>query len=135
MQKMILTAEAGRIDEVIDFINAELERHEAPMKKIMQIDIAVEELFVNIAHYAYNPEVGEAAVCVDVEENPRCAVVRFIDRGKPYDPLSRKDPDVTLGVDEREIGGLGIYMVKKSMDEVTYSYEDGQNILTIRKLL
>ena len=135
MKKMILTAEVDRMDDVLDFINAELESHDVPMKTIMQIDIAVEELFVNIAHYAYNPDVGEATVAVDVEEAPPCAVIRFIDRGKPYDPLSREDPDVTLGVDDRQIGGLGIYMVKKSMDEVVYTYEDGQNILTIRKLL
>ncbi|MBQ8202055.1 MAG: ATP-binding protein [Clostridia bacterium] len=135
MKKMILTAEVDRMDDVLDFINAELESHDVPMKTIMQIDIAVEELFVNIAHYAYNPDVGEATVAVDVEEAPPCAVIRFIDRGKPYDPLSREDPDVTLGVEERQIGGLGIYMVKKSMDEVVYTYEDGQNILTIRKLL
>ena len=135
MKTMILTAEVDRMDDVLDFINAELEAHDVPMKVIMQIDIAVEELFVNIAHYAYNPEVGEAAVTVDVQEEPRGAVIRFVDRGKPYDPLSREDPDVTLGVEERQIGGLGIYMVKKSMDEVSYAYEDGQNILTIRKLL
>lgn len=135
MKKMILTAEVDRMDDVLDFINAELEAHDVSMKIIMQIDIAVEELFVNIAHYAYNPEVGEAIISVDMEENPPCAVIRFIDRGKPYDPLSREDPDVTLGVEERQIGGLGIYMVKKSMDEVSYAYEDGQNILTIRKLL
>lgn len=135
MKKMILTAEVDRMDDVLDFINAELEAHDVSMKTIVQIDIAVEELFVNIAHYAYNPEVGEATVTVEVEEAPLCAVIRFIDRGKPYDPLSREDPDVTLGVEERQIGGLGIYMVKKSMDEVSYAYEDGQNILTIRKLL
>ncbi|MBQ7850782.1 MAG: ATP-binding protein [Clostridia bacterium] len=135
MKKLVLTAEVDRMDDVLDFINAELEEHDVPMKTIMQIDIAVEELFVNIAHYAYNPEVGEAVVTVEVEEDPPCAVIRFVDRGKPYDPLSREDPDVTLGVEEREIGGLGIYMVKKSMDEASYAYEDGQNILTIRKLL
>lgn len=135
MKQMILTAEVDRMDEVLDFINAELEAHDVSMKAIMQIDIAVEELFVNIAHYAYNPEIGEATVTVDVQEEPRSAVIRFIDRGKPYNPLSREDPDVTLDVEERQIGGLGIYMVKKSMDEVSYAYEDGQNILTIRKLL
>ena len=135
MKTLKLTAEVDRIDDVLAFINAELENHDVPIKTIMQIDIAVEELFVNIAHYAYNPEIGEATVTVDVEEAPPCAVIRFIDSGKPYDPLSREDPDVTLGVEERQVGGLGIYMVKKSMDEVAYAREDGQNILTIRKML
>lgn len=133
MKKMILTAEVDRMDDVLDFINEELEAHDVPMKTIMQLDIAIEEIFVNIAHYAYNPEIGEAAITVDVRQEPACAEICFIDHGKPYDPLKREDPDVTLGVEDREIGGLGIYMVKKSMDEVSYAYEDGQNILTIRK--
>ena len=132
---MLLTAELSRVDEVTDFINAELEAHDVPMKTIMQIDIAVEEIFVNIAHYAYHPEVGTAAVTVAVLDAPPCVEIRLTDRGKPYDPLQREDPDVTLGVEDRQIGGLGVYMVKKSMDEVTYTYQDGQNILTIRKLL
>ncbi len=132
---MLLTAELSRVDEVTDFINAELEAHDVPMKTIMQIDIAVEEIFVNIAHYAYHPEVGTAAVTVAVLDAPPCVEIRLTDQGRPYDPLQREDPDVTLGVEDRKIGGLGVYMVKKSMDEVSYAYEDGQNILTIRKLL
>ena len=133
MKEMILNAEIARMDDVLDFINAELEAHDVPMKTIMQLDIAIEEIFVNIAHYAYNPEIGQAAITVDVDDAARSIAIRFMDRGKPYDPLSREDPDVTLGVEERQIGGLGIYMVKKSMDEVSYAYEGGQNILTIRK--
>ena len=133
MKEMILNAEIARMDDVVDFINAELEAHDVPMKAIMQLDIAIEEIFVNIAHYAYNPEIGQAAITVDVDDAARSIAIRFMDRGKPYDPLSREDPDVTLGVEERQIGGLGIYMVKKSMDEVSYAYEGGQNILTIRK--
>ena len=135
MKEMILTAEVDRLDEVIDFIQEELERHDVPMKLVMQIDIAVEELFVNIAKYAYHPGVGDVTICVDVEPQPPCIVIRFADSGVPYNPLAKQDPDVTLGIEEREIGGLGIYIVKKSMDEVNYSYENGQNILTIRKLL
>ena len=133
MKKMILNAETDRMDEVIDFINAELEEHGLPMKTIMQIDIAVDEIFGNIANYAYAPEIGEASVSVEVEQDPLCAVIRFTDHGKPFDPLQIEEPDITLGIDERKIGGLGIYMVRKSMDEVSYAYEDGLNILTIRK--
>ena len=133
MKEMILNAEIARMDDVLDFINAEREAHDVPMKTIMQLDIAIEEIFVNIAHYAYNPEIGQAAITVDVDDAARSIAIRFMDRGKPYDPLSREDPDVTLDVEERQIGGLGIYMVKKSMDEVTYTYEGGQNVLTIRK--
>ena len=134
MKEMILNAEIARMDDVLDFINAELEAHDVPMKTIMQLDIAIEEIFVNIAHYAYNPEIGQASITVEVDDASRSITIRFMDRGKPYDPLSREDPDVTLDVEERQIGGLGIYMVKKSMDEVSYAHEGGQNILTIRKL-
>lgn len=135
MKTMVLKAEIDRVDDVISFINAELAQYEVPVKTLMQLDIAAEEIFVNIARYAYAPEEGEAAIGVSVEEDPPCAVIRFADRGRPYDPLSREDPDITLGIEDRKIGGLGVYMVRKSMDEVTYTWEDGQNILTIRKLL
>ena len=105
------------------------------MKAQMQIDIAIDELFSNIARYAYNPDVGPATVRVEVQENPMAVVITFIDKGVPYDPLKKEDPDVTLSAEERDIGGLGIYMVKKSMDEVLYEYRDGQNILKIKKKL
>lgn len=99
----------------------------------MQIDIAIDELFGNIAHYAYNPDIGSATVRVEVKENPLAVIVTFIDHGVQYDPLATEDPDTTLSTEERKIGGLGIYIVKKSMDEITYEYKDGQNILTIKK--
>ena len=103
------------------------------MKAQMQIAVAIDELFGNIAHYAYNPDVGPATVRVEVIKSPLAVVITFIDNGVQYDPLARQEPDTTLSAEEREIGGLGIYMVKKSMDEITYSYKDGQNILQIRK--
>lgn len=103
------------------------------MKAQMQIAVAIDELFGNIAHYAYNPDVGPATVRVEVMESPLAVVITFIDNGVQYDPLARQDPDTALSAEEREIGGLGIYMVKKSMDEITYTYKDGQNILQIRK--
>ena len=99
----------------------------------MQIDIAIDELFGNIVHYAYNPEVGPVTVRVEVTEDPLAVSITFIDNGVPYDPLAKTDPDVTLSAEEREIGGLGIFMVKKSMDEISYEYRSGQNILTIKK--
>jgi anti-sigma regulatory factor (Ser/Thr protein kinase) len=105
------------------------------MKAQMQIDIAIDELFSNIAHYSYNPEVGQATVRVEVVENPLAVTITFIDNGIPYDPLAKEDPDLTLSAEERQIGGLGIYMVKKSMDEITYEYKDGQNILSIKKCI
>ena len=98
-------------------------------------DVAIDELFGNIAHYAYSPETGPATVGVEVRENPMAVIITFMDHGIPYDPLEKEDPDVTLSLEERQIGGLGIYMVKKSMDEITYEYKDGQNILKIKKNL
>ena len=105
------------------------------MKAQMQIAIAVEEIYVNIARYAYHPEVGEATIRCEVGGEPLQVVIQFMDGGKPYNPLEKDDPDTTLGVEEREIGGLGIFMVKKSMDDISYTYADGKNILTIRKKL
>ena len=133
MKTLVLTAEVANMEKVLDWLNQELEAYDVPMKAIMQLDIAVEELFVNIAHYAYNPDVGEACITVDVSDEPRDVTVRFEDWGKPYDPLQRQDPDVTLSAEERGVGGLGIFMVKKTMDRVVYSHENGKNILTITK--
>ena len=123
------------LDEVLAFVDGQLEANDCPMKSQMQIDIAVEELYVNIAHYAYAPGTGPATVRVAVEGDPRSAVITFIDRGVPYDPLAKPDPDVTLSAEERQVGGLGIFMVKKTMDGMEYEYADGQNILTIRKAI
>ena len=135
MKELTIDARVENIGAVTDFVNEQLEALDCPMKAQMQIDIAIDELFGNIAHYAYNPKIGSATVRVEVMEDPLSVVITFIDDGVPYDPLQKKDPDVTLSAEEREIGGLGIYMVKKSMDEITYEYRDGQNILKIKKNL
>lgn len=133
MKELTLTATVENIETVTDFVNEQLEALDCPIKAQMQIDIAIDELFGNIAHYAYNPEIGEATVRVEVVEDPLAVLITFIDNGVPYDPLAKEDPDTTLSADERQIGGLGIYMVKKSMDDITYEYKDGKNILKIKK--
>ena len=133
MKELTVEAKTTNIEAVTDFVNEQLEALDCPMKAQMQIDIAIDELFGNIAHYAYNPEIGKATVRVEVIEDPLAVTITFIDNGVPYDPLAKADPDTTLSAEEREIGGLGIYMVKKSMDEITYDYKDGQNILKIKK--
>ena len=135
MKEMSIAATVENIGAVTDFVNEQLEALDCPMKAQMQIDIAIDELFGNIAHYAYNPDVGDATVRVEVIEEPLSVVITFIDGGVPYDPLAATDPDTTLSAEERAIGGLGIFMVKKSMDEITYRYENGSNILSIRKNL
>jgi len=133
MKEITLAETVENIETVTEFVNAQLELIDCPIKVQMQIDIAIDELFGNIAHYAYNTEVGNATVRVDISEAPLAVIITFIDNGVPYDPLGKDDPDITLSAEEREIGGLGIYMVKKSMDEITYEYKDGQNILKIKK--
>ena len=135
MKELTVAATVENIETVTDFVNEQLEALDCPMRAQMQIDIAIDELFGNIAHYAYSPGIGQATVQVDVVEEPLSVVITFIDNGVPYDPLAKADPDTTLSAEERDIGGLGIYMVKKSMDEITYEYKDGQNILTIKKSL
>ena len=135
MKELTIAATVENIDTVTDFVNEQLESCDCPMKAQMQIDIAIDELFGNIAHYAYNPETGDATVRVEVVEDPIAVVITFIDKGIPYDPLKKADPDTALSAEEREIGGLGIFMVKKTMDDITYEYKDGQNILKIKKNL
>ncbi|MGN1170357.1 MAG: ATP-binding protein [Lachnospiraceae bacterium] len=135
MDELTVEARTENLDEVLAFVDGHLEEKNCSVKTCMQIDVAVEELFVNIAHYAYSPEVGSATIGVEMQEEPSAVIVTFVDRGKPYNPLAKEDPDVTLSAEERQIGGLGIYMVKKSMDDVAYEYRDGQNILRITKNL
>ena len=133
VNELTLEATVENLDRVLQFVNEELEKAECPMKAQMQVDVAVEELFVNIANYAYKPGTGPVTVRFELADDPRRASITLIDGGMPYDPLAKPDPDVTLSAEDRPIGGLGIYMVKKSMDDIHYEYKDGKNILTIVK--
>ena len=133
MKELTVDATIENIASVTAFVDEQLERLDCPMKTQVQVDIAIDELFSNIANYAYHPKVGAATVRVEVTEDPLAVVLTFIDNGVPYDPLAKADPDITLSAEEREIGGLGIYMVKKTMDDISYEYRDGQNILRIKK--
>lgn len=135
MKELTLDATVENIPVVTDFVNEQMDALGCSVKVQMQIDVAIDELFSNIARYAYNPDVGPATVRVELTEEPLSVVVTFVDNGVPYDPLKRGDPDTTLSAEEREIGGLGVYMVKKSMDAVAYEYKDGQNVLKITKKL
>ncbi|MBQ8119770.1 MAG: ATP-binding protein [Ruminococcus sp.] len=133
MKELVIDALTENLPQVLSFVDEQLEAAQCPVKIQMQIDIAVEEIFVNIAHYAYEQEVGTAAVRVEVTNEPPAVQITFIDQGIPYDPLAKADPDVTLSIEERQIGGLGIFMVKKTMDDVEYKYLDGHNVLTLKK--
>ena len=133
MKDITVDATLDNLEVVQNFVNEELEIQGCSMKVMMQIEIAVEEIFVNIVHYAYNPQVGKATVRCEVTDNPMQVIIQFLDSGMPFDPLAKTDPDITLSAEERGIGGLGIFMVKQSMDEVNYEYVEGKNVLTIRK--
>jgi anti-sigma regulatory factor (Ser/Thr protein kinase) len=135
MKEFTIDAAIENMDRVTAFVDEQLEGYQCPKKAEMQINIAIDELFGNIAQYAYHPETGPATVRVEVTEDPLSVIITFIDHGVPYDPLAKADPDTSLSAEEREIGGLGIYMVKKTMDDITYEYKNGQNILRIKKNL
>ena len=135
MEELRVEANVENLSKVLAFVDDQLEMAECPMKAKIQIDIAVEEIFVNIAHYAYAPGTGDALIRVRISEEPAKVLIDFEDSGIPYNPLEKADPDVTLNVQEREIGGLGIFMVKKIVDEIRYEYADGKNRLTLGKLL
>ncbi|MBQ9828358.1 MAG: anti-sigma factor antagonist [Lachnospiraceae bacterium] len=123
----------SELPAVTEFVERHLEEADCPLKTLMQIDVAVEEIFINIASYAYPPGKGRVTVKVEAEKDPGSCTLTFIDSGKPFDPLDRDDPDVTLSAEDRDIGGLGVLMVKKSMDELDYKYENSCNILRIKK--
>ena len=135
MKELIVEAKRENLLEVQSFIDEQLEEVGCPMTTQIAIDVAVEELFVNIASYAYEQGEGIAVVQVTVHEDPLSVEITFIDNGRQYDPLAKEDPDVTLSVRERKKGGLGIFMVKNTMDNVSYEYKEGKNILTIKKNL
>lgn len=133
MWELEIEAKTQYLEQVRAFVDGHLEMQGCPMKAKMQIDMAVEEIFVNISQYAYTPKSGKVTIRVEMTKEPLSVVLTFLDNGIPYNPLAKADPDVTLPAQEREIGGLGIYMVKNIMDDVAYAYQDGRNILKLRK--
>ena len=130
-----LSAETDKLSEMRAFLEKHLEEAGCAMKAQMQIVLAAEEIFVHIANYAYAPGKGSATVCLELSEEPPAVTVTFIDSGIPFDPLAKPEPDVTLPAESREVGGLGIFMAKKAMDDVKYEYRDGQNVLKLEKKL
>lgn len=135
MKELVIEADRKNLWEVQAFIDEQLEEVDCSMMAQTLIGVAVEEVFVNISSYAYDQGSGVAVVQVTVREDPLSAEITFIDTGRQYDPLAKPDPDTSLSIKERKKVGLGIYMVKQSMDDVSYEYKDGKNILTIKKNL
>ena len=135
MKEIALEAVLNNLDTAMQFVDAQLEEAECSPKTQMQIDLSVEEIFVNIANYAFRPNTGSVTIRVSFQPDNALITVTFIDNGVPYNPLAKEDPDLTLPAEERSIGGLGILLVKKNMDSLRYEYKNGQNILTMEKRL
>lgn len=126
-------AQISDITEITEFVETELEKFGSPLKVTTQINIAIDEIYSNIVKYAYENNSGPATVRLEHQHEPNGILVTFIDKGIPYNPLNAKEPDITLSAEERDIGGLGIYMVKQSMDEIIYEYKDEKNTLYLFK--
>ena len=133
MTNKTFPAKTEVLPDVLGFVEETLERYECPMKIQMAVCVAIEEVFVNIARYAYSGSEGQVTLGIGFDEASRTVTFRMADRGIPFDPLKKPDPDITLSAEERDIGGLGIFITKKTMDQVTYAYENGENILTMTK--
>ena len=133
MKEITVDARTENVSMLTDWINEALEEMGCPMKTVMQFDVAVDEIFSNIAQYAYPEKTGSATVRVGADPEKNVLTITFIDSGIPYDPLQKEDPDTALPAEQRAIGGLGIFMVKKLMDTMSYEYRDGKNIFTIGK--
>ena len=135
MKSLTISAEQKNLDAVVEFVYSELSPFDCPKSILRHVKLAIEEIFINIVRYAYHPETGLADVRCEVLQDPLRVVIQFLDGGVPFDPLSKEDADTSLEANEEREGGLGIFLVKQTMDDVQYSYEDGKNILTILKKL
>ena len=133
LKTITLEAIKENIPRVTAFVDGELEQLDCALKAQMQIDIAIDEIAANISSYAYAPATGTMEVSFDYEAENRTAVITFTDSGRSFNPLDKEEPDTGLSAEEREIGGLGIFLVRKTMDSMEYRRENGTNILTIRK--
>lgn len=132
--QITLSASVDEVKKLTHFVNGHLEVLGCPQRVRIQVDVAIDEIFSNIVKYACMPETGPVTVKIKVDGNPPGVIISFFDRGIPYNPLASEHPDLTrLPKAKRRIGGLGLFLVKKIMDDVSYEYQDGQNILTIRK--
>ena len=129
----VFPAKENALSDVIGFVEETLDGIGCPMKTATALCVAIEEVFVNVARYAYGGNEGDVKLQIDLSEKDSTVIFRISDKGVPFNPLKKPDPDITLTAEEREIGGLGIFITKKTMDNVSYAYENGENILTMTK--
>ena len=135
MTNRTFPAKTEALPDILGFVETTLDSCGCPMKLQMAVCVAIEEVFVNVAHYAYGDGEGDMNLGIGFDEERRTITFRMSDKGVPFDPLKKPDPDITLSAEEREIGGLGIFITKQTMDSVTYTYENGENILTMIKTI
>ena len=135
MKEITVDATIENMNTVTAFVDDFLDQIACPMKSRIQINIVIDEIFGNICHYAYKDSIGAVTVRVESGNTPKAVFLTFTDNGIPYNPLETEDPDITLSSEERKIGGLGIYLVKKNMDEMKYEYVNQQNRLWMEKRL
>lgn len=135
MKEIVMDAQVANIEKVTDFVNEVLEANGCSMKAQLQIDVAIDEIMSNVAYYGYPDDNGQVRVTVDFPGDSAKVVIAFEDNGVEFNPLVKEDPDVTLSAEDRLVGGLGIFIVKKTMDDVRYERKDNKNILTIEKTI
>lgn len=133
-KNITVPSKADRLYEVQDFVNSCLSGSGASLKVLMQLQLVVEEVFINIANYAYSPPgSGNVDISCTVEEDVMKVTLKFVDSGPEFDPLKRPDPDLDKDLEDRPIGGLGIFLVKNSVDGLVYRRDGDKNILTVEK--
>lgn len=135
MNKITVPAKIENLQKVLNFVIEQLDSVKYNIKARLQLELSIEEVYVNIANYAYESEDGEVVICCNINKNPLQITLQFIDCGTPYNPLKNRDPDISLKIKEKKVGGLGILLIKKNVDNIAYEYKDGKNILTIQKEL
>lgn len=133
MKQVILKSALENVEVLTNIIDSELESVDCSPKTMMQIDVAIDEIFSNIVNYGYDCENEEIEIRYDINAKSKIVSITFVDSGKKYNPLEKDDPNVKAEIEDRKIGGLGIFIVKKTMDEMMYKYENNKNYLTIIK--
>ena len=135
--KKIITVDSiiDNLPVITEFVGSFVDRYSDNERAKTQIRVATDELFSNLAKFSYAPEIGKATVKIELFKDPLSVSITFIDNGKPFDPLSFALPETSDNLEEIRTKGLGILIVRKSMDEVRYEYKDGKNMLTVRKNL
>jgi anti-sigma regulatory factor (Ser/Thr protein kinase) len=133
VNELKIEAKKENFEKVLAFVDEALEKAGVPYEVQLSVEMAIEEIYLNIVYYAYAQKDGDAIILADINEKDKILTLTFIDEGPEYNPLLKEDPDTTMDIMDRPIGGLGILMVKKMMDDVAYCRENGENHLTIKK--